>query len=129
MAALLGARPRALVELDGLLRALRPGNYFQWGDLWLLVRFSRLARPFWGVDSRKLHLFRDHPYALVLLVSPQRGWLLEKNEVERRILQGRWSLARDHEYKITGPLADARRFDTVDQLRSLLGAPCGHATC
>ena len=120
MAALLAAVPRSLRLHDGVPRALRHGNYFLLGELWLLVRTSRLARPFWGLRRRVVLDFLDAPFALVLLTAPLAGWALDREQVLAHMAQGRWSLARDQEYKITPPLPEACRFQGLKALRRRL---------
>lgn len=122
MAAMLGASARALAVLGGAPRALSYGRYFLYGDLWLLVRTSRIKKPFWGLRYGCVERFLDQPFALVLLTGAQQGWVLGKGEVLDHVANRRWPMSRDLEFKITAPACDAGRFETVDQLRSRLEA-------
>jgi hypothetical protein len=122
MAALLGAPVRSLAMRDGTPWALKYGNYFTWRGMWLIVRTSRIARPFWGVRADSLERFWEERFAVVLLTSAQRGWAFGDQEVKELVARRRWPLGRDHEFKVTGPLPEANGFASVDELRGLLRA-------
>jgi hypothetical protein len=120
LAAMLGAAPRVLANIGGSLKSLSYGNYFVYNSLWLVVRISRIPRPFWGLGYGCVERFADERFGLVLLVAPQRGWLLSKEQVLKRTRARRWPISKKLEYKIAGPPPEADLFESVDELRVLL---------
>lgn len=122
MAALLGAGARSLVQHPDGLKSLRYGTAFQYGSTLLLARTSRIAKPFWGLRYGVVHAFETLDWALALLTSAQQGWLFSKEDVREAIQARRWHLAKDLEFKISGPLPEEKRFESVDRLREMLEA-------
>jgi hypothetical protein len=120
LAAMLGAAPRGLANIGGSLKSLSYGNYFIYDGLWLIVRTSRIPRPFWGLGRGCVERFARERFGLVLLVAPQQGWLLSKDQVLERAKGRRWPISKKLEYKIAGPPSEADRFESVDELRVLL---------
>src|SRR5262245_47226395 len=67
----------------------RESNYFAFNGTFMMVKISRLPKPFWGVGKKFIEEFdllsRHNPshdtYYVVLLVSPSRGWVFTKSDV------------------------------------------------
>ena len=82
----------------------RRSNYFVFNGKFMIVKISRSKKPFFGVDKRFIDLFNSQDdYYLVLLVSPESGWVFTKREVNVNIENKQWNLAGDNNYKINSP--------------------------
>lgn len=88
-------------------------NYFVLNKIPLIVKISRLDKPFWGVGGNYIDFFnsRYQEYLLVLLISKCSGWFFRKKEINNFITTERWRLRiTDNNYKIILPLPDNNRF-------------------
>jgi hypothetical protein len=75
----------------------------------LIIKISRIKRPFWGVNKRAIESLEKHGvYYLVLLVSDKEGGFLSSSEIKRLRLGpdtvGWSNKAQDGDYKISHPL-------------------------
>ena len=89
-------------------------NYFSFNGKFMIVKISRIKKPFWGVRKELVDLFNSFnsqdEYYLVFLVSPRVGWVFTKSEVNAHIRSKRWKLAKDNNYKIHVPLPESNSF-------------------
>ena len=100
--------------LQGQAIFRRP-NYFRRNDRILIVKISRLMKPFWGVQKKVIDEVSDSNYMVVLLTSSKDGWLFFEEEVRQNIAEDRWRLASDDNYKINTPLPDQNAFCSIEQ--------------
>ena len=86
-------------------------NYFLLGNKFLMVKISRLEKPFWGIGKKFIDFLNNTDYFLVLLVSNREGWVFSKAEVNSNINNKKWNLREaDNNYKIHSPLPDRNSF-------------------
>lgn len=91
------------------------GNYFIFRDKLMIVKISRLEKPFWGVGHR--YIFENDfsgDYYLVLLTPKGAGWSFRKSQVENLIGNGTWKQGNNGDYKINCPLPDKYHFFSSD---------------
>ncbi|MFO1318627.1 MAG: hypothetical protein U1F52_03340 [Burkholderiales bacterium] len=92
-------------------RMFKRHNYFTLNGRFLIIKVSRSKRPFWGVGKDFIDFLNGLPnYYLVLLVPGCEGWVFSKEEVGANILDGKWGLGADNDYKINVPLRDTASF-------------------
>ncbi len=88
------------IWVPALRKYFRRKNYFLLEQKFLIVKISRVCRPFWGVRKVILDKLRKVDYFLVLLKSDREGWLFSKKEVKENIEGDQWRLQKDGDYKI-----------------------------
>jgi len=105
----------------------RRNNYFVLGkDQFLIIKISRIKRPFWGLGKKFVELFNSLTkesgnYFLVALVSNESGWVLSKNEILSSISNESLSYSeRTQEYKIID-LKDRQGFTSVESFITKIG--------
>lgn len=109
----------------------RRPNYFLFNGKFMIVKISRIKKPFWGVGKNYIDLLNSlDDYYLVLLISPREGWVFTKSEVNAQIKSGRWHLREaDNNYKIHYPLPDSNSFFSPRNFLKKLGLSAeGNAT-
>lgn len=94
------------------------GNYFQFHEKFMIVKISRLTKPFGRVSKLILDLLNNaDDYFLVLLTPRGSGWVFRKVQVNGLTGNGTWKVAADGNYKINSPLPDRYHFrSTADFL-------------
>jgi len=98
-------------------------NYFILDKLGIIIKISRIPKPFWGVGKKYIELFNSKfdDFVLVLLDSETSGWYFRKNSINNFINQQKWRLSEtDHHYKIVLPLPDENRFQSINDFSSKL---------
>lgn len=87
-------------------------NYFILRGRFLIVKISRIERPFWGLGKDFVDFVNKlNNYYVVLLTSPREGWVFSKADVNANIRGDRWRLRdKDNNYKIHPPLPDRNAF-------------------
>jgi hypothetical protein len=89
-------------------------NYFVFKGHILVIKISRIKKPFYGVGKEFIDFFNTGKldYFLVLLTSNHSGWIYSKNEVNGKIKNNEWRLRpQDNNYKINyGKLDDKDYF-------------------
>ena len=97
-------------------------NYFQIPSGRLIIKISRIKRPFWGVGMKQIEILEKHGvYYLVLLVSDKEGWFLSHVEIKKLRLGPKmpcWSEGNDkneNQYKINPPLPDVNWFNSPEE--------------
>lgn len=125
----IGVTSRALfshpAQGEGLSRLNASRRGLWEGICWVALRTSAIPRPFWGLHQRTVARFaRTGCWAVVLLHGTEQGWLLPGPVAADAIGAGKWSLAKDGEYKITPPLPEAWRFASATQAWALLMQYC-----
>jgi len=105
----------------------RRNNYFVLGkNHFLIIKISRIERPFWGLGKKVFELFNSLTkesgnYFLVALVSNKSGWVLSKNEILRGISNESLSYSeRTQEYKIID-LKDRQGFTSIENFMKKIG--------
>jgi hypothetical protein len=101
------------VEIYQTFRSIfRRPNYFVFNKKAMIVKISRIEKPFWGVGKKYIDIFNSQDdYYLVLLVSSREGWVFTKSEVNSRIINEQWKLeGKKTDYKIHFPLPDRNSF-------------------
>ncbi len=88
-------------------------NYFRFPDTQtlLIIKISRTAKPFFGVDKLVIDDANQKcdKFYLVLLVSDKAGWIYSKSEVNSNIKNGFWNYREDdRNYKINNSDLDVR---------------------
>jgi len=89
-------------------------NYFVFNEKFMIVKICRKkVQPFWGVGKKFIDCFNstEDEYFLVLLVSPESGWVFTKREINNYIENKQWRLdSKGKDYKIYYPLLDRNSF-------------------
>lgn len=100
----------------------RRSNYFIFNNKFMIVKISRSKKPFWGLNKKIIDLFDSlDDYYIVLLCSPNEGWLFNKSEVKQFIDNEKWKLRKnDNNYKINYPLPDDNSFYSINKFVPLL---------
>lgn len=97
-------------------------NYFILRNKFLMVKISRIEKPFWGIGKDFIDFLDNSDYFLVLLVSNREGWLFSKTEVNSNIKNKKWNLREaDNNYKIHTPLPDRNSFYSPDNFLKKAG--------
>ena len=98
-------------------------NYFILNGVFVIIKISRSAKPFWGVGKKYIDLLNNaENYFLILLVSNQEGWFFDKSQINNNIEKGRWNLReKDNNYKINFPLPDKNSFNSPSNLLNKIG--------
>lgn len=93
-------------------RMFKRHNYFMLGGTFLIVKISRTQKPFWGLGKEFIDFANElNAYFVVLLVSPQEGWVFSKSDVNANIRAEKWKLRKaDNNYKINPPLPELNAF-------------------
>lgn len=125
--AAIGAKaPSSVSENYAKWKAIfKRSNYFLFNGKFIIVKISRIKKPFWGVGKDFIDLLNSlDDYYLVLLISPREGWVFAKSEVNAHIKNGRWNLREaDNNYKIHYPLPDSNSFFSPKSFLKKLGLP------
>ncbi len=100
-------------------KVFRRGNYFRHPGGFLIVKISRVDRPFWGLGKQYVDFLNDalDNYYLVLLDSASSGYVFSKDEINSQIKRGNWRLSKT-DYKINMPLPTRNAFRTTEQFSS-----------
>ncbi len=95
---------------------LKRPNYFRFLKNLMIVKISRLEKPFWGVGKPYIDLFNEHcnDYYLVLLAGDGSGWVFRKAQVNSMVENGTWKEAKDNNYKMNTPLPDSYHFHSAN---------------
>ena len=118
-------RPQSGEESYKLFKSMfRRSNYFRHNKGFMIIKISRIEKPFWGVGKEYIDFLNDLDisYFLVLLDSEKSGYVFDKREINRMIKRREWGLAKDDNYKINSPLPNKYLFLNVDQFISKIGA-------
>jgi len=106
---------------------LRRQNYFVLGkNQFLVIKISRIERPFWGLRKKTVELFNaltkeSGNYFLVALVSNKSGWVLSKSEIVIGISTKSISYSeRTQEYKLID-LKDRQGFSSIETFFKKIG--------
>ena len=99
-------------------------NYFFFDGKFMIVKISRSQKPFWGVGKKYIDLLdKNDDYFLVLLCSPNEGWMFVKSEINAHIRNNSWKLReKDNQYKINSPLPDKNSFASPEDFLRRWGA-------
>jgi len=99
-------------------------NYFKLDRNFLIVKISRINKPFFGVGKPYIELLNliDN-YFLVLLVSEREGWIYSKAELNSNITNKIWRLSnKDDNYKINyDTLKDKNLFTSHSEFLRKIG--------
>ena len=103
-------------ENYGIWRSLfKRGNYFQFGEQIMVVKISRIEKPFWGVRKLFVDLLNNFDdYFLVLLTPKGSGWVFRKPQINGFVGNGTWKEGANGDYKINWPLPDRYHFRSPD---------------
>jgi hypothetical protein len=104
-------------------RVFKRHNYFFLKSCFLIVKISRIPKPFWGLGKEFIDFANQlDNYFVVLLVSPREGWVFSKSEVNANIRSERWKLREAHNnYKIGPSLPDRNIFTGKTRFYEKLG--------
>lgn len=102
----------------------RRSNYFIHDKGFMIIKISRVEKPFWGVGKVYLDFLNEHDvnFYLVLLESEKSGYVFDKQNINRIIQRKEWGLASDNNYKINSPLPDRFFFRNEKQFLKKIGA-------
>ena len=90
------------------------------GTTVLYVKESNKNPGFWGLTRNQLEVLRAAPirwFAVLLLRSSIKGYLLSESQVEHRIDDGRFELSRDGDHKVNEDrdLSAEQRFSNIQE--------------
>ena len=104
-------------------RVFRERNYFMHSSGFLVIKLSRIKKPFWGLTREIMETLNRHfSYNLILLVSASQGWIFSKTEIIHNLESKHWSLdSKGEQYKIHPPLPDSNIFFGPKGCRKKLG--------
>ena len=110
------------VEIDSELRKffIRE-NYFTFPETenLLIIKISRIAKPFFGVDKRVIEYADKNieVFYLILLSSEKTGWVYSKEDIKKALKNNRWSYSsNDYNYKIgTNAIDDRYWFNSIPE--------------
>ena len=103
-------------ESDEIYRTFRSlfqeHNYFLHPNGFLVVKISRIKKPFWDLTKGIVDFLNVHlSYHVILLKSASQGWAFSKHEVAAYTSSKEWNLdSTGKQYKIHMPLPDNRLF-------------------
>jgi hypothetical protein len=102
----------------------RRSNYFVHDKGFMIIKISRVEKPFWGVGKVYIDFLNEYDvnFFLVLLESEKSGYVFDKQNINRMILRKDWGLASDNNYKINSPLPERFLFRNVKQFLIRIGA-------
>ena len=110
---------------DPRLRIIKRRNYFLLGkDTYLIVKISRIEKPFFGLGKQFVDLFNElteksGTYYFVGLDSHNTGWLISKNSLLQDINNGSISYSeRESQYKIGCHNLPQQRFPSISDCRT-----------
>jgi hypothetical protein len=103
-------------------RMFKCHNYFFLASQFLIVKISRIKKPFWGVGKEFIDFLNGQDnYYLVLLTRSNDGWVFSKAEVNMNIRNSKWKVGEDGDYKINTPLSDLNKFAGPKTFRRKIG--------
>lgn len=101
----------------------RRSNYYKHSQGFMIIKISRIEKPFWGVGKFYIDFLNDLKisFFLVLLDSEKSGYVFNEKEVNRFIDRKEWRLASDDNYKISVPLPDRYYFKNKEMFLRTIG--------
>jgi len=96
-------------------------NYFIFPETekLLIIKISRIAKPFFGVDKRVIKYANENldDFYLILLSSEESGWVYSKEDINKALKNNRWSYSpNDFNYKIdTNTIDDRYWFNSLPE--------------
>ena len=118
---------RSEKNYDLFRTVFKRSNYFRLNSKFLIIKVSRIEKPFFGVSKDILDILDDMNignYFLVLLVSNSEGWIYSKSEIKTNINSSVWKASeKDNNYKIHyATLRDYNLFASPLEFLNILGA-------
>ena len=127
-ARMIGATRMVLQTTSNERRLFSRRNYFEIPTARLIIKISRLERPFWGVGVQQIEVLEKRGvYFLILLTSVKQGWFLSHAEIQELRSGPKtacWSRGTDeneYQYKINPPLPNSNWFNSPEEFLEMIG--------
>jgi hypothetical protein len=99
-------------------------NVFQWKGLPLIVKGDDADVGFWGIPEELCERFEalNRDYFIVLLSSTgTSGWLFDRKSFHAQVIAGRYKVAQERDYKVSGRIDGGERFHNIEEFQAFVG--------
>lgn len=97
------------------------GNIMRCGECFVLVKLSRLNKPFWGLNGALIDLLINNSFKFfcIFLINEQEGWIFPAKEFRYMLMSSKWKKNEKKQYIVNSPLPDKWSFSNISKYNML----------